>query len=361
MFDLAGLSRKSRAVTRVFTAENVYGLKGNSGKAVCDRERPTEDVVRIGQDPLPPVSSAARELGQGFKVRPCVSLPVSSVTTILDTDGPGIIRHIWITCLKDFLRYVVIRMYWDGEETPSVEAPLGDFFCNAPGYYGEMQSALMNVNPTNAMHCYIPMPYRKHARITVENIGYEDIGNFFYAITATEEPVPEDEYYFHASFRRENPTKPKVDYTIVDGIKGEGRYLGTYMTWQQNTNGWWGEGEVKMYLDGDTDYPTLCGTGTEDYFGGSWCFAKSFAGPYSGNPCHAPDVPGARHSLYRWHLPDPVYFREELRVTIQALGWRSQDRYMPLQDDVSSVAYWYQSEPHAPFPTLPDRDGLEII
>jgi hypothetical protein len=158
----------------------------------------------------------------------------------------------------------------------------------------------------------------------------------------------------------------------VDGIKGEGHFVGTHMSWGVNNKGWWGEGEIKFFMDGDTTYPTICGTGTEDYFCGSYNFEnqetkkyQEFSTPYSGMPLVVrPD--GAydsqqRFGLYRWHVTDPIRFEQDLRVTIQALGWRAGGRYLPLQDDIASVAYWYQSEPHTAFPALPSKDQLEIV
>lgn len=165
--------------------------------------------------------------------------------------------------------------------------------------------------------------------------------------------------------------KYKDVHTILDGVKGKGHYVGTYLAWQVNNNGWWGEGEIKFYLDGDDEFPTICGTGTEDYFGGAWNFEFPpgqygiYSTPYLGL-CQVIKPDGLyrsqqRFGMYRWHVRDPIRFEEDLRVTIQALGWRSGGRYLPLQDDIASTAFWYQTEPHAPFPPLPDRDGLEVI
>jgi hypothetical protein len=212
------------------------------------------------------------------------------------------------------------------------------------------------------------MPFRKSVRITYENIGDEEIG-LYYQVDYTLTEVPDDAAYLHAQWRRVNPLPYKEVYTIIDGIEGKGHFVGTYMAWQVNNTGWWGEGEIKFYLDDDT-WPTICGTGTEDYFCGSYGFDvggqyKEFTTPYAGmHQIIRPD--GAyksqhRFGLYRWHIMDPIRFEENLRVTIQALGWRSGGRYLPLQDDIASVAFWYQAEPHAPFPALPDRDSLEVI
>jgi len=194
----------------------------------------------------------------------------------------------------------------------------------------------------------------------------------YYQIDYTLAPVPADAAYFHAQFRRVNPLPYKQVYTIVDGIKGRGHYVGTYMAWGVNNNGWWGEGEIKFFMDGDKQFPTIAGTGTEDYFCGSYNFEnkekkqyEEFTTPYSGlAQVIRPDglyQSQQRFGLYRWHLTDPIRFEADLRVTIQALGWKgSTGKYLPLMDDIASVAFWYQLEPHAPFPALPARDALAV-
>ena len=194
----------------------------------------------------------------------------------------------------------------------------------------------------------------------------------YYQVTYALTDVPADTGYLHAQFRRVNPLPSKQVYTIVDGVRGEGHYVGTHLCWGVRNDGWWGEGEIKFYMDGDTDDPTICGTGTEDYFCGSYNFEnqdthryQEFTTPYSGLALVLrPDgqyKSQERFGLYRWHIMDPIRFEQDLRVTIQALGWKSDGTYLPLQDDIASVAYWYQAEPHAPFPALPPKDALEIV
>lgn len=193
----------------------------------------------------------------------------------------------------------------------------------------------------------------------------------YYQIDYTQTQVPKDAAYLHAQFRRVNPVPYKQVYTILENVKGKGQYVGTYLAYGVHNNGWWGEGEIKFYLDGDKQFPTINGTGTEDYFGGSYNFENKekkqyepFTTPYSGLiQVIEPDGlyrSQQRFGLYRWHITDPIRFDNDLRITIQDLGWRADRRYLPLQDDISSVAYWYQTEPHAPFPPLPDKDHLEI-
>ena len=353
---LSDLSKKKDITSFSISPENFTGEKGKGGMCPLDEGN---------------AAHAARDLGTGWKVNPYIILRPGEVFTAAEITGSGIIEHIWLTPTGNW-RDVILRMYWDGEEAPSVECPVGDFFCMGWGEFAPLSSLPVCVNPGSAFNCYWPMPFRKGARITLENIG-DTACNYYYQIDYCLCGVGEDESYFHASFRRQNPLPYKEVYTILEGVSGRGKYVGTYMAWGSNNRGWWGEGEIKFYMDGDREYPTICGTGTEDYFCGSYNFEdpathKSYM-PFT--TAHAglhqvilPDgqyKSQTRFGMYRWHIADPIYFEEELRVTIQALGWRSGGRYLPLQDDIASVAFWYQTEPHAPFAPLPDRDGLEVI
>jgi hypothetical protein len=261
-------------------------------------------------------------------------------------------------------------MHWDGEAEPSVEVPAGDFFGAGWGTYAQLSSLAVAINPGSAFNCYWEMPFRKSARITMEYIGPIK-QRLYFQINYTLTSVPEDAAYFHAQFRRVNPLPARQVFMILDGVRGCGHYVGTYLAWGSNSPGWWGEGEIKFYMDGDGEFPTICGTGTEDYFGGSYNFEnphtkqyQEFTTPYSGmHQVIRPDGlydSQQRFGLYRWHIMDPVRFQKDLRVTIQALGWGgTAGRYKVLQDDVASVAYWYQTEPHARFPALPSREELE--
>lgn len=349
---LGNLYRLSQAESRSISPENFTGEKGKGGMA-------TEGTG----------ANAARDLGQGWKVSPSIDIEAKSTFTLAEIEGPGAIQHIWLTPTGNW-RFSILRMYWDDEENPSVESPLGDFFACGWGQYAQISSLAVCVNPGSAFNSYWVMPFRKKCKITLENID-ENKMRVYYQIDYTLTEVPEDAAYFHAQFRRVNPLPYKDVYTIVDGIKGQGHYVGTYMCWGVNNNGWWGEGEIKFFIDGDQEFPTICGTGTEDYFCGSYNFENKatgeyqvFSTPYSGlAQVIKPDgryQSQMRFGLYRWHIVDPIRFQNDLRVTIQALGWRSGGRYLPLQDDISSVAYWYQTEPHAAFQVLPDKDYLEI-
>jgi hypothetical protein len=268
-------------------------------------------------------------------------------------------------------RNSILRIYWDGAEQPAVECPVGDFFACGWQRYAQLSSLAVCVNPGSGLNCYWEMPFRKGARITMTNVGDEEM-TLYYQINYVLTDVPADVAYFHAQFRRSNPLPYKQDYTILDGVRGRGHYVGTYMAWGVNNTGWWGEGEIKFFMDGDETFPTICGTGTEDYFCGAYNFDvgkenggyREFTTPYTGLQVIRPDglyASQTRFGMYRWHIPDPIRFERDLRVTIQALGWREGRRYLPLQDDIASVAYWYQTLPTAPFPPLPDREALEFI
>ncbi|MEC7868612.1 MAG: glycoside hydrolase family 172 protein, partial [Candidatus Poribacteria bacterium] len=329
---------------------NFTGEKGKGGMA----------IQGTGQD-------CARDLGQGWKISPSIPIEPGETRQLAHIDGSGAIQQIWMTPTGHW-RFSILRIYWDDSELPSIECPVGDFFACGWNKYAQVSSLPVCVNPGSAFNCYWEMPFRKKCRITMTNIGSETM-KLYYQINYTLTDVLDDVAYFHAQFRRTNPLPYKDVYTIVDGVEGWGQYVGTYMAWGVNNTGWWGEGEVKFYMDGDTEFPTICGTGTEDYFCGSYNFDvdgyREFTTPYAGLPqVIRPDgvyQSQQRFGMYRWHIMDPIRFDQNLRITIQALGWRSGGRYLPLQDDISSVAYWYQTLPSAPFPELPDRDQLEVI
>jgi hypothetical protein len=356
---LGNLWRLSAARTHSLSAENPTGAKSQGGMATAGTG-----------------AMAARELGPGWKISPCINVPGSQTVTLADLPGPGAIQHIWLTVHPRAWRRLVWRCYWDNEPTPSVEVPLGDFFCCGWGVPCQVNSLPVAVNPSGGFNCYWEMPFRQHARITVENLSPDPVESFYYQITYVLTALPGDAAYFHAQWRRSNPLPYMQVHTVLDGVQGQGHYVGTYMAWCTHNNGWWGEGEMKFYLDGDTEWPSICGTGTEDYFGGAWCFANdtgdgyaTYSTPFLGLPQvlrsdgHYRSQP--RFGMYRWHVQDPIRFQHDVRVTMQALGWRAplegQRRYLPLQDDIASTAFWYQAEPHAPFPILPGLNALEVI
>ena len=330
----------SDAVTRSISAENPTGAVGGGAKESPDENNP------------------GSLLGQGWKIRPCITLDPGTTTTLADIAGPGVIQHIWITVRPEAYRSCILRMYWDGEKTPSIEVPLGDFFANVHGLRYNVLSVPVAVNPSGGFNSYWPLPFRKQARITIENQYWEPIQGFFYQITYALGQVPAEAAYLHAQWRRNMATREYPEHVLLDGVRGQGHYVGTVMAWTQFSNGWWGEGEIKFYIDGDGQFPTICGTGTEDYFCGAWGFGDTFSAPFTGYPLWRKE-PGEvpRHGLYRWHIMDPIRFQKDLKVTMQALGWWLKGKFQPLTDDISSVAYWYQREPHAPFPTMPDLAG----
>ncbi|HVV07908.1 glycoside hydrolase family 172 protein [Amycolatopsis sp.] len=322
-------------VTRSISAENFTGAKGAGGMA-------TEGTG----------AWAARELGQGWKVSPSILLPDGRTATLADIAGPGIVEHIWLTTDRGRLRDLTLRMYWDDEENPSVDTPLGDFFCNGCGELALVDSDMIVVAPAGGLNSYWPLPFRGRARITLENHSGADVP-VYYQVTYRLRDVPADAAYLHAAWRRANPLGNPAVHTILDGVRGRGSYVGTYLTIQPNAPGWWGEGEIKFYLDGDGEFPTICGTGTEDYFGGAWNFDLGgrygtcntrYTGLAQVLPANQIYQPGQRFGLYRWHLRDAISFAGDLRVTIQALGWQDDGRYLPLvHADVSSTAFWYQA------------------
>lgn len=356
---------------------NTLFMARHEKSRAINAENPTGEKGRGGM--------AASHLGPSRKGSPCLrDIKSGETVTLAEIQGPGMIHHIWITVTDKtteadcfVLRDLVLRMYWDDEEEPSVETPLGDFFCCGFGQECIVNSIPIAAVPSRGLNCYFQMPFRKKARITLENQHANEIPAFFYQIDygLYEEPFPEDIAYFHAQWRRQRITELGKDYVILDQVKGKGHYVGTYMALTTLERYWWGEGEIKFYIDGDEEYPTICGTGTEDYFGGSWSFAKQIDGktveqnyctPYMGypfysshderihNPYHNDDCMPMR-GFYRWHIQDPVCFDQDLKVTIQQIGVGYRGMF-ERQDDVASVAYWYQAEPHHPFPPLMKKE-----
>lgn len=324
-------------------------------------------------------ASAASALGPGRKGRAFISLESGETAELANIVGPGVIRHIWMTVPDRteagpfVLRDLVLRMYWDEDREPSVEVPLGDFFCNGFATRAEVTSAPIVVAPTGGMNSYFPMPFRRSARITLTSEHAGDIEAVFYQIDySLGDALADDVGIFHAQWRRSR-TAPGLDHVIVDGIRGAGAYVGTFVALTALGRFWWGEGEVKFFIDGDENLPTIAGTGLEDYVGGAWAFqdrldrdseptVHTFSTPYFGYPQretadrtrrspYATAMPPA-HGMYRWHLPDPVRFDHDLRVTLQQIGHDGTDLF-ERSDDICTTAYWYQREPHAPFPSLP--------
>ncbi|GAA3749071.1 glycoside hydrolase family 172 protein [Streptomyces tremellae] len=339
------------------------------------------------ENPTGAPGAAAREaspLGPGRKGRAYLPLPAGETLTLAEIEGPGVIRHIWITVADTtpagpfVLRDLVLRAHWDGDVNPAVEVPLGDFFCNGFGARAQVTSLPITVAPTGGMNCYFPMPFREGARLTLESQHPGDLEHVFFQVDYTVgDELPAGLATFHAQWRRTRGGEPGTDHTILDGVRGGGHYVGTYIALTALERYWWGEGEVKFFVDADEEYPTLCSTGLEDYAGGAWAFQNAlahtpepqpipFSAPYFGYPHSAhTDTTKASpfavampptHGLYRWHLPDPVVFTERLRVTLQQIGAWDHGLF-ERSDDICTTAYWYQTAPHTPFPPLPDARG----
>ncbi len=350
---MANLYETSSAESRSVSPENFTGEKGQAGMATNGAGK-----------------HASSELGQGWKVSPCIHIKGAKTVTLADIKGPGCIHQIWMT-LGGNWQHAIIRIYWDGETNASVECPAGDFFACGLGKYCQISSLPVCVNPGSGFNCYWPMPFRKSARITMENMEGADTKGMtlYYQVNYELTHVPRDAAYFHAQYHHENPLKTSGLYTILDNVKGEGQYVGTYLAVDVHDSGWWGEGEIKFYMDGDDKFPTICGTGTEDYFCGSYNFEnhdlhkyQTFSTPYTGLAQVLPPdkiyEPGQQFGLYRWHITDPIRFKKDLKVTIQALGWKKGGLYKQLDCEMASVAYWYQKQPHTDFPAFPGLDDL---
>ena len=347
-----GMSQLRSGKTRSVSPENVTGAKGAGGAA-------TEGTG----------AAAARDLGRGWKVSPSIEIAAGATATLADVQGPGIIRHLWLTVDPEHWRSMVLRFYWDDASAPAVAVPLGDFFCQGWAEYAHVNSVPVTVNPYGGCNCYWEMPYRTRARLVVENVG-SATAVLYYQVDLEMVEVPEHAGYLHAAWRRSNPLADREVHTLLDGASGPGHYVGTYLAWGSNSSGWWGEGEMKFYLDGDDDFPTICGTGTEDYFGGAWGFEVpqlgyvSYSTPFLGLPqVLRPDGLNRsqqRFGMYRWHLPDPIRFDAEIRVTVHALGWRSGGRYLPLHDDIASTAWWYAADPEGVAGAALDHDLMEV-
>jgi hypothetical protein len=328
-------------VSRAITPENPTGDPGQGGKAI----RPV--------------------LGEGRKGSPCFkNIERGQTVTLMDIEGCGVIRHVWITLSKRkpvTMRNLIIRMYWDNSPIPSVEVPLGDFFGTAHGRTVNLASAYVSTPMGKGFNCWFPMPFGKHARITLQNdsLDKRPLMQLFFQIDYEQRSsLPADTGRFHAQFRRKNPTVLKQDYVILDGVEGPGMYVGTVIGVRALSPDWWGEGEMKMYIDGDEEYPTICGTGSEDYFLAAYGMYE-FQTPYHGCTLNLTNdfFTNPLVSMYRWHGPDPIYFKKSLKATMQQIGYKSEGGLYERSDDWCSTAFWYQLAPISKMPPLPDRDA----
>ncbi|MFC0672343.1 glycoside hydrolase family 172 protein [Brachybacterium hainanense] len=349
MFEIVDPTRMPRGLTsRSFNAENPQGRKGVAAQS-------------------------ASRLGVGRKGSPATDLRPGEELVLADVEGPGVIRHIWITCAAmtetdPFVyRNLVLEMTWDDAEEPSVIAPLGDFFCCGGAVSSRVDSLPIVVAPNSGFNSFIAMPFRSRARIVVRSEHPDTVRGFFYQVDATTgDELGEDTGYFHAQWRRSNGDLARgQDHVVLDGVRGRGMYLGTFFSLTSLERFWWGEGELKFFVDGDDRWPSLTSTGLEDYVGGSWAFQDGL----QKNPEPVPQTYSS-HSLgftrvatkestkfsnyeramppqfdmYRWHLVDPIHFASDLRITQQMIGdW--DGGLFERCDDLATVAYWYQDRP----------------
>ncbi|MHA4811880.1 glycoside hydrolase family 172 protein [Flavitalea flava] len=359
--NIANIFRVTAARSRSISPENSTGAEGGGG-------------TRQKNYPSGPTDP-----DQGWNESPGVIIKAKTTYTVAEMDGSGSIQHIRMTPTGNW-RYSILRFYWDGEKDPSVEVPVGDFFCMGWGQYAPMQSLAVCVNPGNAFNCYWPMPFRKKCRITIENVGDDDI-SLFYQVDYTLTKVSADAGYFHAQFRRIKPSPDQSEYVLVDNIKGKGQYVGTYLAWGVNCNSWRGEGEIRFCMDDGKKSPSATGFGTENYFCGFYQMEipdkkqagmvmtdyVEFSTPYSGLPQilsgkgKEPNSLVHRYGLYRWHIADPIHFKKGIKVTIQPSGWNKASSTQPMPgNDIASTVFWYQLGPHTPYPGLPEKEKLAI-
>lgn len=352
---LDDLYKQSGVVTRMISAENPTGEKG---KACLDEPNPDD----------PRLFWSKNSLGKGYKVCPFITLEANSKIDIANVRGSGVIRQIFLTSDREKFSELVIRIYWDDEKEPSVECPLGMFFCMGHDRFPHLVSSMpVTVAPHRGCNCYWRMPYKKGFRIEIENEGDTKTWILAYKVIFTEEEV-NDVAYFHATYRHTLTTPENPTHIILDDVNGEGLYVGTYLAWTELHERWWGEGEVKFYIDDDKEYPSICDNGTEDYFGGAWNFGGYgivkdskeivFQSPYLGlSLAHVEDDCPKHFSMHRFHIEDPIGFKKNIKVTVDTIGWKEDfSKYEHHDEDVKSVAFFYQKEPHKPYKTLEKKE-----
>lgn len=358
------------AESRVSSFENPNGVKGNGGKTNKTAKGNAFETIKEGE-----------------------------TKTLLDINGQGLVQRIWLTVNRSpmMLRSLRLKMFWDGEVKPAVDVPMGDFFVFNLGKDAPFQSELFSSGEGRSFNCYIPMPFRKHAKITLTNEGKESC-MLFYDVDFLVSSVPADALYFHAYWTRKWTGKLGDDFEMLPKVEGKGRFLGVSVGLNVDSSygkTWWGEGEVKMYLDGDSKYPTINGTGSEDYLGSAWGLGK-FVNRYQG--CTIASDSTREYNFYRWHVPDAIYFNNDIRVVIQQIGggmskevqelFKKGVKLQPVTvaksdgflrlfemenapslndnnfpegwvnfyriDDYSSVSYFYLDKPTNNLPSLPD-------
>jgi len=295
----------------------------------------------------------ASKLGVGRKGSPAITMTAGQEVQLCDIQGPGTIRHIWVTTSNNpmNLRSLAIRGWWDGQAHPSIECPIGDFMGFAHGKVMPYFSAVHSLGRNAGMNIWLPMPFSTRARFTLTNDGKENVPLFYQIDYTINDKHPADVGRLHVLFRRENPTTLKQDFELLPKRTGKGRYIGALIGIRNlHPDLWWGEGEIKIFKDGDTTYPTIVGTGSEDYIGLSYGVQQT---PYFYNGCSLDQNNFV--SMYRWHLPDPIYWTKEARITIQQIAWK--DGLAEIQDDWSTATFWYEPIPSAPLPAMPNEDA----
>ncbi|MEM7018446.1 MAG: glycoside hydrolase family 172 protein [Pseudomonadota bacterium] len=312
-------------------------------------------------------------LGVGRKGRPAEMIQPGETVALCDVAGMGTLRHIWMTTRKSakLFRSVILRAWWDGQEHPSIEAPLGDFFGFAHGRVAPYQSAVHSVGQSAAMNFWLPMPFTENAYITLTNEYHAPIPIYYQIDYTLGDSHPDDVGRLHVLFRRENPTTLTQDFVLLPERHGIGRYLGAVIGVRPLDPRWWGEGEVKIFLDGDQEFATIVGTGSEDYVGLSYGLQPT---PFLYQGCSFRekdnDSDTGRISMYRWHLPDPIIWHENIHVTIQQIGMDHSIRearietfqdvgehYYERADDWSTATFWYENTPSAPLSELPSLEA----
>jgi hypothetical protein len=312
-------------VSRSISFENPTGAPGQGGKAES-------------------------KLGVGRKGSPAITLKAGQEVQLCDIEGPGTIRHIWMTTSKEpnNLRSLVIRAWWDDQKHPSIECPIGDFMGFAHGKVMPYYSAVHSLGKNAGMNIWLPMPFTRRAKITLTNEGQKNVPLFYQVDYTIGDNHARDVGRLHVVFRRKNPTAEKQDFVLLPTRNNKGRYIGALIGIRNMHPGqWWGEGEIKIYMDGDTEFPTICGTGSEDYVCLSYGMQET---PYLYNGCNLDQKNFV--SMYRWHLPDPIYWQKECRITIQQIAWKQG--LAETQDDWSTATFWYEPIPSQPLPPMPD-------
>ena len=312
-------------ISRSISFENPTGAPGEGGKA-------------------------SSNLGAGRKGAPAKTIKPGETVQMCDIQGSGTIRHIWVTCNHDpaALRSFVLRVWWDEQEHPSIECPVGDFFGMAHGKVMPYFSAVHSVGPTAGMNIWLPMPFNKRVRMTFTNEGTQATPLFYQIDYTIGDKHPADVGRLHVLFRRENPTTEKQDFELLPQRSQKGRFIGSVIGIRNlHPQQWWGEGEIKVYMDGDKQFPTICGTGSEDYVGLAWGIQQN---PYFYNGCSL--FQNNFVSMYRWHLPDPIAWKKEARITIQQIAWKSG--LAETADDWSCATFWYEPVPSAKLPEFPN-------